>query len=367
MVAAVAAAVMGLLFPPAAGFSEGLKAVARVGEDAYYASHHDGNAIVFFTNRSTVIVAGSESGIAGDTDGVGLAARLHGPQGMAWDGGSNVYFVDTFNGKLKRLDIITDHTVTSIVSLGPASPVASNEQGSGGGWFPIAVALGGPSLAFVSNKYNKSVYRIELAAGGAVTEVRTSCEWFKPHGLSVSPAGDRLLVSDDSNGVHLVDLNGIVPHSCSVLSGTAAKWFSFRDVSWINASTALLMERFGPGTVYLWNVDTNRTARIYGGGGSNNNNNNRCWRDDVTGIMPDGTDGGLWKAMNIDYNPGRWPGSIVLADTGANFLRRLAVDPANLALPATATTVPCFNTTHRFTRSNPGTIEHAICGLGDGP
>ena len=98
---------MGLLFPPAAGFSEGLKAVARVGEDAYYASHHDGNAIVFFTNRSTVIVAGSASGIAGDTDGVGLAARLHGPQGMAWDGGSNVYFVDTFNGKLKRLDIST--------------------------------------------------------------------------------------------------------------------------------------------------------------------------------------------------------------------------------------------------------------------
>ena len=49
MVAAVAAAVLiwhGWLVAPAAGFSEGLKAVARVGEDEYYASHHDGNAIV---------------------------------------------------------------------------------------------------------------------------------------------------------------------------------------------------------------------------------------------------------------------------------------------------------------------------------
>ena len=357
---------------PVTGFSEGLKAVARVGEDTFYASHHDGNAIIRFTNRSTAIVAGSDRGAAGDVDGVGLSARLHGPQGMAWDGGNNIYFVDTFNGKLKRL-VLENHSVTTIASLGPASPVKSNAQGSNGGWFPIAVALklstpGGadsPPVAYVSNKYNKSISRVDLQVGGAVENIPTSCKWFKPHGISVS--GDRLLVADDSFGVHMIDLGGSAPHSCTTLSGTAAKWFSFRDVSWVNSSTALLMERFGPGTVYLWNVDTNVTARIYGGGGSSKNDRNKCWRDAVTGIMPDGSPGGLWKAMSLSYDPQRWPNSILLADTGANFLRRLAVNPGNLALPATATTVPCFNTTHRFTRSNPGTIEHAICGLGDGP
>jgi hypothetical protein len=31
----------------------------------------------------------------------------------------------------------------------------------------------------------------------------------------------------------------------------------------------------------------------------------------------------------------------------------VSVDPANLFLPAAVTTIPCFNTTYRFTKSQP--------------
>jgi hypothetical protein len=36
-------------------------------------------------------------------------------------------------------------------------------------------------------------------------------------------------------------------------------------------------------------------------------------------------------------------------------------------LPAAVTTIPCFNTTYRFTKTQPKTIEHGLCGVADGP
>ena len=38
----------------------------------YFAAHHDGNSILRLDNRSTRIIAGSELGEPGDSDGAGL-------------------------------------------------------------------------------------------------------------------------------------------------------------------------------------------------------------------------------------------------------------------------------------------------------
>ena len=88
----------------AMGFSEGMKGCTRVADSVYFAAHHDGNAIIRLTNQTTTIVIGSPLGEPGDSDGVGLNARLHGPQGIVYDGNRTVYFTDTFNGKLKSFD-----------------------------------------------------------------------------------------------------------------------------------------------------------------------------------------------------------------------------------------------------------------------
>jgi hypothetical protein len=379
------------LFVNAPGFSEGMKGCTRVAESVYFAAHHDGNSLLRLDNHSTRIIAGSELGEPGDQDGFGLHARLHGPQGIVYDNNRTVYFTDTFNGKLKSIDTVS-LLIRTLATFGPAVPFLSNKQRDA---FPIAVDFvndGDARFAFVSKKYNASLFAVDVGAiegrGGAaasswllaiqrhlnttthVSEIATRCVWDKPHGISVSAEG-RLLLADDTSGIHIVDLRAgtpAAPRECSVLSGTAEKYFNFRGVAWTSNQTALMMERNGPGTVYHWNIDTNESAAIVGGGGSPSNTGNTCWRDgrgiEDEELFP--TIGMFWKAMHLDWNP-RWPDSIIIADTGANFLRRVSVDPADLFLPGVVTTVPCFNTTYRFSRSQPGTIEHAICGVGDGP
>ena len=389
MVALLQALLLASFAPLVAAFSEGMKGCTRIAESVYFAAHHDGNAILRLDNTTTQIVIGSALGEPGDSDGFGRNARLHGPQGIVYDGNRTVYFTDTFNGKLKSFDT-ESLLVASLASLGPAQPFSSNKQQDA---FPIAVDFvhdGDARFAFVSKKFNASIFAIDVGAiegrGGAATsawlrayqklptsvnEILTRCVWDKPHGISVSREG-RLLLADDTNGIHIIDLRQgtpVAPRACTVLSGTSEKYLNFRGVRWTSNATALLMERSGPGTIYHWNIDTNESAAIVGGGGSESNSGNTCWRDG-RGIE-NGTTypkrGLFWKAMHLDWSP-RWPDSIIVADTGANFLRRVTVDPTNLFLAnAVVTTIPCFNTTYRFTKSQPGTIEHGLCGVADGP
>ena len=368
------------LAAPAAGFSEGLKAVTRVAESTYFVSHHDGNVLVRFDNTTTEIVAGSPEGRAGDEDG--LEALLHGPQGLVFDGGDSIYFVDTFNSKLKRF-AMSSGAVATVAALGPASPIDSNKQGSNGAPFPIGVDVDAATrLAFVSLKYGKAVLAVDLdaaenatkrtstpawaapyvaAAGsgtGAVAPVALGCALDNPHGLSVRGATGRLLVADDSAGVRVVDLGA---KTCATLGGAVSD-ASFRDVAWIDDATAWGMERGAAGTLYAWDVDADRSHAVFGGG-----REKTCWRDGAGLLAPDTRGSGFWKAMAVSYDAARWPDSVLVADTGANFLRRLAVAPGDLFRDAAATTVPCFATAHRLTECNAGTSEHFLCGLGDGP
>lgn len=139
---------------------------------------------------------------------------------------------------------------------------------------------------------------------------------------------------NDVAGIHIVDLREgtpTAPRACTVLSGTAEKYYNFRGVRWTSNSTALLMERNGPGTIYHWNIDTNESAAIVGGGGSNNNTDDTCWRDGrgIENGTTHPTGGFFWKAMQLDWSP-RWPDSIIVADTGANFLRTEAICPLQI-------------------------------------
>ena len=350
-------------------FSEGLKAVTRVEDAVYYASHHDGNVLIRFDNFSTEIVAGSADGQPGDVDGTGTDALLHGPQGLAFDGNSSIYFVDTFNSKLKRFDV-EERSVATVAALGNASAVDSNKQGSNGAPFPIAVDVE-CRLAFVSLKYGKAVVAVDLDAAEnetkrvdappwalpflntTITTVDLGCgKLSKPHGVAIRANG-RLLLADDDAGVKLADLRG---GTCRSLPWTTNGSFAFRDAAWVDDSVALLMERKAAGTVYAVDVDADRSRAIFGGGEERD-----CWKDGAGAV--DGPGSGFWKAMSLSYRPG----SLAVADTGGNFLRRLALDPADAFRDARATTVPCYLARHKFARCNAGTIEHYACGLGDGP
>ena len=219
--------------------------------------------------------------------------------------------------------------------------------------FPIAVDVDAATrLAFVSLKYGKAVVAVDLDAAEKVNKRVDAPPWAlpflnttittvdlgcgtlsKPHGVAIRANG-RLLLADDDAGVKLADLRD---GTCRSLPWTTNGSFAFRDAAWVDDSVALLMERKAAGTVYAVDVDSDETRAIFGGGEERD-----CWKDGAGAV--DGPGSGFWKAMSLSYRPG----SLAVADTGGNFLRRLALDPADAFRDARATTRAEANIQHDF-------------------
>ena len=100
-------------------------------------------------------------------------------------------------------------------------------------------------MVFVSMKKNLFIYSIDLRTNTS-HEIKTDCNWTSPHVISIS-AARRLLVEDDAGGIKIIDLtskpdSGV--YSCETLSGSDEHYYCFRDVSWVDNSTALMNDRY---------------------------------------------------------------------------------------------------------------------------
>jgi thiol-disulfide isomerase/thioredoxin len=126
-------------------------------------------------SEETSLVVGGNGSLFdfGDTDGTGNAARLQHPLGTALSG-STLYVADTYNSKIKRVDVATD-TVTSW--LGTTAGFADGEQ-------PAFNEPGGLSLAgdvlWVADTNNHAIRRVDLATGSTSTLVLKGIERFDP-------------------------------------------------------------------------------------------------------------------------------------------------------------------------------------------
>ena len=109
----------------------------------------------------------------GDTDGTGNAARLQHPLGTAL-AGTTLYVADTYNSKIKRVDMTTT-TVTSW--LGTTAGFADGAQ-------PAFNEPGGLSLAddalWVADTNNHAVRKVDLTTGETSTLVLKGIERFDP-------------------------------------------------------------------------------------------------------------------------------------------------------------------------------------------
>jgi DNA-binding beta-propeller fold protein YncE len=120
----------------------------------------------------------------GDADGVGRAARLQHPQGIAYAEGA-LYIADTYNHKIKRLD--------------PATGAVRTLFGGAPGWRdgaePLFYEPGGLDVAggvlYVADTNNHAVRAVDLAGGQARTLVLRGIERFTP---SADEAGYRGVV-----------------------------------------------------------------------------------------------------------------------------------------------------------------------------
>jgi len=216
----------------------------------------------------TTAVGTGERGFAGD-GGPAAQAVLNGPFDIGFDPAGNLYFSDTFNHRIRRVDAASG-IVTTVAGRGeagysgdggPAVEARLNE--------PYGIAVDRTGNIYVADRHNHSVRRIEAASGIIKTVAGNGSAGFagdggpaaragmvEPNGLAFDPAQQRLFIADVAdNRVRVVDLargtiatfsgTGEAAHAGDGGPAHAAGVFGARAVKVAADGTVFILERQG--------------------------------------------------------------------------------------------------------------------------
>jgi DNA-binding beta-propeller fold protein YncE len=216
----------------------------------------------------TTAVGTGEKGYAGD-GGPATRAQLNGPFDVGFDTSGNLYFSDTFNHCIRRVDAATS-VITTLAGCGepgysgdggPATGARFNE--------PYGIAIDRSGNVYVADRHNHCVRRIEAASGIVTTFAGNGCAGFggddgpaaraamsEPNGLALDPAQSRLFIADVADHrVRVVDLasgtiwtfagTGEAEHSGDGGLATKAGIYGARAVKVAADGTVYVLERQG--------------------------------------------------------------------------------------------------------------------------
>ncbi len=205
------------------GSADGTGAAARFNSPSGVVVDGAGNLFVADTLNHTVrrvtapgvvtTLAGS-AGTAGSSDGTGSAARFHGPQGLALDGGGNFYVADTNNHAI-RLIVPATGVVTTVAGM---AGIAGSADGLGAFArfnFPSGIAVNGVGVAFVADTENHTIRQVLpsglvttvaglAGANGAVDASGGAARFDSPAGVAVDPSGNLYVVDTDNHTIRKV-------------------------------------------------------------------------------------------------------------------------------------------------------------------
>lgn len=146
-------------------------------DDRLYFADSESSAIrvAALSDEQTDLVVGSDAGLFdfGDVDGAGSDARLQHPLGTAAEG-DTLYVADTYNSKIKRIDLTTGTVATWLGS----------EAGFADGQDPLFDEPGGLSVGdgtlYVADTNNHAIRTVDLASRATSTLILKGIEDFDP-------------------------------------------------------------------------------------------------------------------------------------------------------------------------------------------
>ena len=213
-------------------------------------------------NIITTAVGTGEKGFAGD-GGPAAKALLDGPFDVCFDRAGNLYFSDTFNNRIRRVDAASG-IITTVAGNGdkgfsgdggPATEAALNE--------PYGIVVDYAGNLYLADRLNRRVRRVD--AEGAITTLAGTGEaaysgdgeaahragLAEPNGLAFGPDERLLYITDVAdNRVRAVDLTA---GTISTFAGTGASEHAGDGGKAIEAGTfGARAVKVGPdGTVYI--------------------------------------------------------------------------------------------------------------------
>ncbi len=279
----------------------------------------------------TTAVGTGEPGFAGD-GGPAERALLKGPFDVGFDREGNLYFSDTFNHRIRRVDARTGIITTCAGSGeagyagdgGPATRARLNE--------PYGIAIDKAANVYIADRHNHCVRRVDGASGVITTFAGNGSAGFngdggpasragmvEPNGLALDPADGRLFIADVADHrVRVVDLasgtistfagTGAAEHSGDGGPATAAGIHGARAVKVAADGTVYILERQGS-TLRAVDPRTGMITTIAGTGARGYSGDGGSARDAIFDAP---------KEFALD--PG---GDILIVDTENHAIRRI--------------------------------------------
>ena len=219
-------------------------------------------------NIITTAVGTGEKGFAGDA-GPAEKALLNGPFDLCFDAAGNLYFSDTFNNRIRRVDAASG-IITSVAGNGergysgdggPATKAALNE--------PYGVVIDSAGNLYIADRLNRRVRRVDAATDVITTLVGTgeakyggdggppeAASLAEPNGLAFGLLEAQLFITDVAdNRVRVVEFpnhkiftyagTGAAEHSGDGGKATAAGSFGARAVKVGVDGMVYILERQG--------------------------------------------------------------------------------------------------------------------------
>lgn len=226
----------------------------------------------------TTVVGTGTAGFGGDGGPAGKAV-LNGPFDLGFDRVGNLYFADTFNHRIRRVDARTG-IITTIAGCGeagysgdggPAAAARLNE--------PYGIALDDRGTLYIADRHNHCVRRVD-PKGVITTFAGTGAAGFggdggpaaaalmvEPNGLALDAEETRLFIADV--GGHRVRVADLTSGRIATFAGTGAAEHGGDDgpAAAARIHGARAVKTAGDGTVYILERQGSTLRRVDPGSG----------------------------------------------------------------------------------------------------
>jgi sugar lactone lactonase YvrE len=326
------------------GYADGLQNAARFFWPAGAAADTAGNTYVADTENSTIrrsSLNGTVSAFAGlpqnpgSADGLGANARFKGPQGVAVDGGGNIYVADTGNHTIRK---ITPGATVSTLAGSPG--VINSYDGTGPNANfngPQALAVDGSGNVFVADTLNHTIRKV--TSGGVVTTLaglagnfgstdgtNSSARFYLPSGVAADGSGNIYVADTYNHVIRKVTSSG----SVSTLAGMAGVWGGADGTN--TGARFFQPQGIGvdaSGVIYVADSGNHAVRKLVVAG-------TNCTVTTVAGLAGvSGTTDGSGTSARFNYSSAATvdgSGYIYLADAGNNTIRVDRVFPTTLQI-----------------------------------
>ena len=197
-------------------------------------SNHRIRRVDGVTGIITTIAGNSESGFAG-AGGAATLARLSSPQAVGVDGAGNLFVADTFNNRIRRVELASG-TISTVAGNGQY-----NSSGDGGPATeaalaePSGLALDSDGNLYIADTANNRIRRVDAVTGLIATLAgdgdpgfagdggpAESASLYNPSGIAFDSSGNLLIADTGNNVIRQVTPDGVI----TTAAGNGERGFS---------------------------------------------------------------------------------------------------------------------------------------------